>query len=57
MFATFFFLPLCAIIGPVGECGSIPFTQIGEYLKQCFVGCFHRRNSTTITNQRDRILL
>ena len=22
MFATFFFLPLCAIVGPVGKCGD-----------------------------------
>lgn len=35
VFATFFFLPLCAMIGPVGTCGSIPFTRIGVYLKRC----------------------
>ena len=35
IFATFFFLPLCVIVGPVGRCGSIPFTRIGEYLRRC----------------------
>ncbi len=40
LFAMFFFLPLCAIIGPVGKCGSIPFTKIGQYLKRCF--CYRR---------------
>ena len=35
VFAMFFFLPLCAIIGPVGHCGSIPFRKIGQTFKQC----------------------
>lgn len=35
LFATFFFLPLCAIVGPVGHCGSIPFVRIGKSLRQC----------------------
>lgn len=33
-FAMFFFLPLCVIIGPVGNCGSIPFSRIIEYFQQ-----------------------
>ena len=37
VFAMFFFLPLCAIIGPVGQCGSIPFRRIGQTFKQCFL--------------------
>ncbi|UJR21298.1 hypothetical protein I4U23_024389 [Adineta vaga] len=35
IFATFFFLPLCAIIGPVGTCGSIPFTRLRAYFQRC----------------------
>ena len=31
----FFFLPLCAIFGPVGRCGAIPFSQIGAYFIRC----------------------
>jgi hypothetical protein len=34
VFATFFFLPLCAIIGPVGNCGSIPFSRIKAYFQR-----------------------
>ncbi|CAF0998227.1 unnamed protein product [Rotaria sordida] len=33
-FAMFFFLPLCAIIGPVGTCGSIPFSRIIKCFKR-----------------------
>ncbi|CAF1239448.1 unnamed protein product [Rotaria magnacalcarata] len=33
-FAMFFFLPLCVIIGPVGNCGSIPFSRITEFFQQ-----------------------
>ncbi|CAF0753994.1 unnamed protein product [Adineta ricciae] len=33
-FAMFFFLPLCAILGPVGGCGSIPFSRIALCFKQ-----------------------
>ncbi|CAF2405578.1 unnamed protein product [Rotaria sp. Silwood2] len=33
-FAMFFFLPLCAIIGPVGTCGSIPFSRIIQCFKR-----------------------
>jgi len=50
VFAMFFFLPLCAIIGPVGKCGSIPFTQIGSYFKRWFLCSHHRRNSNNNTN-------
>ena len=35
MFATFFFLPLCAIVGPVGKCGSIPFSRIVRGFRRC----------------------
>ncbi|UJR06815.1 hypothetical protein I4U23_011102 [Adineta vaga] len=35
IFAMFFFLPLCAIIGPVGKCGSIQFSRIALCLKRC----------------------
>ncbi|CAF4141912.1 unnamed protein product, partial [Adineta steineri] len=34
-FAMFFFLPLCAILGPVGAYGSIPFTRIALRFKRC----------------------
>jgi len=40
----FFFLPLCAIIGPVGKCGSIPFTRIKEYCKRRLLCSRHRQN-------------
>ncbi|CAF0976871.1 unnamed protein product [Rotaria sp. Silwood1] len=33
-FAMFFFLPLCAIIGPVGSCGSIPFSRLIKCFKR-----------------------
>ncbi|CAF2145697.1 unnamed protein product, partial [Rotaria magnacalcarata] len=48
VFSMFFFLPLCAIIGPVGKCGSIPFTRIGEYLKRCLSFHRHRANSNDL---------
>ena len=35
MFATFFFLPLCAIVGPVGKCGSIPFSRMVRGFRRC----------------------
>ncbi|CAF1476566.1 unnamed protein product, partial [Didymodactylos carnosus] len=41
VFATFFFLPLCAIMGPVGNCGSIPFNTICTFFKRC---CSRRRS-------------
>ncbi|CAF1507168.1 unnamed protein product, partial [Rotaria sordida] len=33
-FSMFFFLPLCLIIGPVGICGSIPFSRLIKCFKQ-----------------------
>ena len=45
LFATFFFLPLCAIIGPVGECGSIPFSRIRRWLKRTIPCCHSRPQS------------
>ncbi|CAF0755731.1 unnamed protein product [Adineta steineri] len=45
VFAMFFFLPLCAIIGPVGKCGSIPFTRIKEFCKRCLLCCRRRQTS------------
>ncbi|CAF0819815.1 unnamed protein product [Rotaria sp. Silwood1] len=51
VFSMFFFLPLCAIIGPVGKCGSIPFTRIGEYFKRCLLFRCQRHNSNDIINE------
>ncbi len=42
VFAMFFFLPLCVIIGPVGKCGSIPFAKIGEFFKRYLLCCNDR---------------
>ncbi|UJR19779.1 hypothetical protein I4U23_022913 [Adineta vaga] len=42
IFAMFFFLPLCAIIGPVDNCGSIPFSRI----LLCFKRCIHRNQNS-----------
>ncbi|UJR28148.1 hypothetical protein I4U23_009402 [Adineta vaga] len=50
VFAMFFFLPLCAIIGPVGKCGSIPFQRIGQFCKQRLFCCRRRQDQT---NQQD----
>lgn len=48
VFSMFFFLPLCAIIGPVGKCGSIPFARIGECLKRCLSFGYRRANSDAV---------
>ncbi|CAF0937150.1 unnamed protein product [Didymodactylos carnosus] len=45
VFATFFFLPLCAIMGPVGNCGSIPFSTICSFFKDCWC---RRRSSQSL---------
>ncbi|CAF4435241.1 unnamed protein product, partial [Adineta steineri] len=51
VFAMFFFLPLCAIIGPVGKCGSIPFTRIKEFCKRCLLCCRRRQTSNNDINE------
>ncbi|CAF4720962.1 unnamed protein product, partial [Rotaria sp. Silwood2] len=50
IFATFFFLPLCFIIGPVGKCCRIPFSRIVRYFKKWFL-CFRRQNSNKDANR------
>lgn len=45
IFATFFFLPLCAIIGPVGRCGSIPFARLAQFIRRSVIPCCKRENT------------
>ncbi|CAF0860919.1 unnamed protein product [Adineta ricciae] len=53
VFAMFFFLPLCASIGSVGKCGSIPFRRIGQFCKNRLLCCFRRSRHPNENNQQD----
>lgn len=48
IFATFFFLPLCAMIGPVGKCGSIPFSRLAQRCRRHVFPCQDRGSTKDI---------